>query len=69
MPEFDAVDLDYAEIPYNHYIVDDWPVRGTNIRDSGVAREQLVTDGSRRLALRCVAGSQRNHDAAPRKQL
>jgi hypothetical protein len=27
MPEFGAVDLDYVEIPYDHYIVEDWPDR------------------------------------------
>src|SRR5262245_19275721 len=27
MPELGAVDLDYVEIPYDHYIVDDWPDR------------------------------------------
>jgi len=45
MPEFGAVDLDYIEIPYDHYIVDDWPNRRTHIHDSGVAIEKLVTDG------------------------
>jgi hypothetical protein len=46
MPEFGAVDLDYVEIPYDHYIVDDWPDRRTHIHDSGVALEKLVTDGT-----------------------
>jgi hypothetical protein len=46
MPEFGAVDLDYVEIPYDHYIVDDWPDRRTHIPDSGVALEKLVTDGT-----------------------
>ena len=46
MQEFGAVDLDYIEIPYDHYIVDDWPDRGTHIHDSGVALEKLVTDGT-----------------------
>jgi hypothetical protein len=27
MAEFGAVDFDYVEIPYDHYIVDDWPGR------------------------------------------
>ena len=31
MLEFGAVDLDYVEIPYDHYIVDDWPDRRTHI--------------------------------------
>ena len=46
MQEFGAVDLDYVEIPYDHYIVDDWPDRRTHIHDSGVAVEKLVTDGT-----------------------
>jgi TAT (twin-arginine translocation) pathway signal sequence len=28
MPEFGAVDLDSVDIPYDHYIVEDWPDRG-----------------------------------------
>src|SRR5216684_1119013 len=46
MPEFGAVDLDYVEIPYDHYIVDDWPDRRTHIYDSGMALEKLVCDGT-----------------------
>jgi hypothetical protein len=46
MPEFGAIDLDYIEIPYDHYIVDDWPDRRTHIHDSGMALEKLVTDGT-----------------------
>jgi hypothetical protein len=46
MPEFGAVDLDYVEIPYDHYIVDDWPDRRTHIHDSGIALEKLVSDGT-----------------------
>jgi hypothetical protein len=46
MPEFGAVDLDYVEIPYDHYIVDDWPDRRTHIYDSGAALEKLVSDGT-----------------------
>ncbi len=46
MPEFGAVDLDYVEIPYDHYIVDDWPDRRTHMHDSGMAVEKLVTDGT-----------------------
>src|SRR5207253_3777692 len=46
MPEFGAVDLDYVEIPYDHYIVDDWPDRRTHAHDSGFAIEKLVTDGT-----------------------
>ena len=46
MPEFGAVDLEYVEIPYDHYIVDDWPDRRTHIYDSGMAVEKLVSDGA-----------------------
>jgi hypothetical protein len=46
MQEFGAVDFDYVEIPYDHYIVDDWPDRRTHIHDSGVALEKLVSDGT-----------------------
>jgi hypothetical protein len=46
MPEFGAVDLDSVEIPYDHYIVDDWPNRDTHRFDSGAAVEMLVTDGT-----------------------
>ena len=45
LPEFGAVDLDFVDIPYDHYIVDDWPDRKTHMPDSGVAVEKLVTDG------------------------
>jgi hypothetical protein len=45
MQEFGAVDLDYVEIPYDHYIVEDWPDRRTHAYDSGKAVEKLVTDG------------------------
>ena len=46
MPDFGAVDLDYVEIPYDHYIVDDWPDRRTHAHDSGIAVEKFVTDGT-----------------------
>lgn len=46
MPEFGAVDLDYVEIPYDHYIVEDWPDRRTHIYNSGAAVEKLVSDGT-----------------------
>jgi hypothetical protein len=45
MPEFGAVDLDYVEIPYDHYIVEDWPDRRTHMHASPSAVEKLVTDG------------------------
>jgi hypothetical protein len=46
MPEFGAVDLDYVEIPYDHYIVEDWPDRKTHMHASPNAVEKLVTDGT-----------------------
>lgn len=46
MPEFGAVDFETIEIPYDHYIVDDWPDRRTHLHDSGVAIEKLVSDGT-----------------------
>jgi hypothetical protein len=52
MQEFGAVDFDCVEIPYDHYIVDDWPDRRTHLHDSGVALEKLVSDGT---PLRVVA--------------
>ena len=45
LQELGAVDFDYVEIPYDHYIVDDWPDRRTHLHDSGVAVEKLVSDG------------------------
>ncbi len=45
MQEFGAVDFDYVEIPYDHYIVDDWPDRRTHLHDSGLAVEKLVSGG------------------------
>lgn len=45
LPEYGAVDLDFVDIPYDHYIVDDWPDRRTHVYDSGIAVEKLVTDG------------------------
>ena len=46
MPESGAVDLDYVDIPYDHYIVEDWPDRRTHMHDSPNAVEKLVTDGT-----------------------
>ena len=46
MVEYGAIDLDFVEIPYDHYIVDDWPDRRTHFYDSGVALERLVSDGT-----------------------
>ena len=45
MQEFSAADLEYVEVPYDHYIVDDWADRGTHMHDSGIAVEKLITDG------------------------
>jgi hypothetical protein len=46
MQEFGAVDFDTVEIPYDHYIVNDWPDRRTHVYGSGMAVEKLVTDGT-----------------------
>src|SRR6185369_13573038 len=46
LPEYGAVDLDYVDIPYDHYIVDDWPDRRTHEHRSGLAVEKLVTAGT-----------------------
>jgi len=46
LPEVGAVDLDYVEIPYDHYIVDDWPERRRHAHDSRDAVERLITDGT-----------------------
>ena len=46
MPEFGAVDLDSVDIPYDHYIVEDWPDRRTHMPDAPNAVEKLVTDGT-----------------------
>ena len=44
--EFGAVDLDHVDIPYDRYIVEDWPDRRTHTYSSGIAVEKLVTDGT-----------------------
>src|ERR1700759_136684 len=46
MQKLGAVDLDHVEIPYDRYIVEDWPDRRTHMYDSGVAVEKLVTGGT-----------------------
>lgn len=46
LQELGAVDFDFVDIPYDHYIVDDWPDRRTHLHDSGVAVEKLVSDGT-----------------------
>ena len=64
MPEFGAVDLDYVEIPYDHYIVDDWPDRRTHMYDSAIAVEKLVTDGT---PVPVVAGYGMTSGSTPRE--
>src|SRR5690348_9343360 len=44
--ELGAIDFDSVEIPYDHYIVDDWPDRRTHIHQSGRALEKLVSAGT-----------------------
>ena len=46
MTQFGAIDLDYVDVPYDHYIVEDWPDRRTHQYDSDLAVEKLVSDGS-----------------------
>jgi len=46
MQEFGAVDLVYQDMPYTHFIVDDWPDPNTHIYGSGVEVEKLVSDGT-----------------------
>ena len=46
MQELGAVDFDSVEIPYDHYIVEDWPDRKTHLPDSGATLEKLVSDGT-----------------------
>src|SRR5215467_11498579 len=46
MHEFGAVDFEYIDMPYDHYVVEDWPDRRTHIYDSGIAVEKLVSDGT-----------------------
>lgn len=46
LQEFGATDFDTVEIPYDHYIVDDWPDRRTHQHNSGIAVEKLVSNGT-----------------------
>jgi hypothetical protein len=46
MQEFGAVDLVIQDMPYNHYIVNDWPDMRTHEYGSGVEVEKLVSDGT-----------------------
>jgi hypothetical protein len=45
MQEFGAVDLVTQDMPYTHYIVNDWPDPKTHVYGSGVEAEKLVSDG------------------------
>jgi hypothetical protein len=44
--EFGLVDIDTVDIPYDHYIVNDWPDPATHTYGSGVEVEKFVTDGT-----------------------
>ena len=46
MSEYGAVDLDHVDIPYDHYIVEDWPDRRTHHADSNAPVERLVSNGT-----------------------
>jgi hypothetical protein len=45
MKQFGLVDIETIEIPYDHYIVDDWPNPDTHRYGSGVEVEKLVSNG------------------------
>lgn len=66
MPELGAVDLDSVDIPYDHYIVEDWPDRHTHMPDSGVAVEKLVSDGT---AIPLIASYGMTSGSTPREGL
>ena len=69
MPEFGAVDLDYVEIPYDHYIVDDWPDRRTHMlrlrRGGREARHRRHAGAGRRVVRHDVGlhAARRHHGA------
>jgi len=44
--EFGLIDIDTVDIPYDHYIVNDWPDPATHTYGSGVEVEKFVTDGT-----------------------
>lgn len=46
MPECGAVDLDHVDIPYDHYIVEDWPDRRAHMPGSDRTVLGLVSDGT-----------------------
>ncbi len=43
--ELGLVDIDYVDIPYQRYVVNDWPDKGTHTFGSGIEIEKLVSDG------------------------
>jgi hypothetical protein len=43
--ELGLVDLDYVDIPYQRYVVNDWPDRATHTFGSGKEVLKLVSDG------------------------
>jgi len=43
--ELGLVDLDFVDIPYQRYVVNDWPDRGTHTFGSGKEVLKLVSDG------------------------
>jgi hypothetical protein len=45
MPKMGAIDFEFIDMPYDHYIVEDWPDKATHRYDSGKAVEKLVSDG------------------------
>src|SRR5438093_6010837 len=45
MQELGAADLEYVEVPYDHYLVDDWPDRRPPIPASRTAVEKLLAQG------------------------
>ena len=46
MPKMGAVDFEFIDMPYDHYIVEDWPDKTAHLYDSGKAVEKLVSDGT-----------------------
>ena len=69
MPEFGAVDLDYVDIPYDHYIVEDWPDRRTHMHELAErgreARHRRHAGAGRRLLRHDVGlhAARRHHGA------
>jgi hypothetical protein len=43
--ELGLVDLDYVDIPYQRYVVNDWPNKNAHIFGTGEEIEKLVSDG------------------------